>query len=50
MLTPLTDWPRTPEQWHAWFVRLDRKFGTDRRSPLHHDNRCPLHSRTAVAA
>ena len=24
----------------ALFKRLDRAFGTDTRSPLHHDNRC----------
>lgn len=22
---------------------LDKQFRTKRRSPLHHDNRCPLH-------
>lgn len=30
----------TPEQVCAEFKRLDAKFGTDARSPLHHDNRC----------
>lgn len=28
----------------AEYKRLDEKFGTDDRSPLHHDNRCPLHA------
>lgn len=25
------------------FKALDKKFGTDPRSPLHHDNRCTEH-------
>lgn len=31
---------RTEEEWHELFLRLDAEYGTDKRSPLHHDNRC----------
>lgn len=37
------DWPHTDAEWCAYFRKLDEKFGTHPRSPLHHDNRCPLH-------
>lgn len=36
----LVSWPQTPEAWCAYFKRLDTKYDTDKRSPLHHDNRC----------
>lgn len=36
--------------WHdpidacAEYKRLDDKYSTDQRSPLHHDMRCPVHA------
>ena len=33
-----------PQQACAEYRRLDAKFHTDARSPLHHDQRCPVHS------
>lgn len=36
----LVQWPTTDAGWCAHFRRLDAKYDTDRRSPLHHDNRC----------
>lgn len=38
----LIQWPKTPEGWCAHFKRLDARYNTDKRSPLHHDNRCTL--------
>lgn len=29
-------------------VNMDRHFGTSKLSPLHHDNRCPIHRVTNV--
>lgn len=34
----------TDEQQCSEFKRLDIKFATISRSPLHHDNRCPIHT------
>lgn len=39
-----TQWPTTPEGWCAWFRALDIEYRTDKRSPLHHDNRCTCHA------
>lgn len=32
-----------PEKWCAEFKRLDVEHKTPHNSPLHHDNRCPIH-------
>lgn len=34
---------RSPEQACALLRWLDRRYGTEPGSPLHHDGRCPLH-------
>ena len=36
------NWPRTSAQWCTYFKDMDARFDTDKRSPLHHDNRCPM--------
>lgn len=36
--------PTCAEHTHANLTYLDAYFHTDPRSPLHHDNACPLHS------
>ena len=33
--------PTTPDGWCLYYRWLDSEYGTDRRSPTHHDNRCP---------
>lgn len=33
-----------PQQACAEYKRLDDKYDTDELSPLHHDNRCPIHN------
>lgn len=38
-------WPTTEEGWCQHFIKLDAKFNTDPRSPLHHDNRCTIHAK-----
>lgn len=35
--------PVSDAGWCAHFRMLDAKYGTDVRSPLHHDSRCPVH-------
>lgn len=37
-LSTLYEWCETERE-------LDRTYGTDRQSPLHHDQRCTIHSR-----
>ena len=32
--------PFTEDEWCKHYKELDTKYGTDPRSPLHHDNRC----------
>lgn len=39
------EWPNTDQGWHALYLSLDQKFHTSKNSPLHHDNRCPIHGR-----
>jgi hypothetical protein len=39
-----------PQQACAEYKRLDAKYGTDARSPLHHDQRCPACSPFLVVA
>lgn len=34
---------RSARDYCELFHRLDKKYGTITRSPLHHDNRCPIH-------
>ena len=29
------------------YKRMDRQYGTDSRSPLHHDRRCVIHRRSS---
>lgn len=36
--------PVTPNHTCENLKALDNKYQTDKRSPLHHDNACPLHS------
>jgi hypothetical protein len=38
-------WPTTPEGWCDLYHVLDTKFSTEKRSPLHHDHKCPIHGR-----
>lgn len=38
----LTALPRKLTEWCEHFKMLDRVYGTDKWSPLHHDNRCDL--------
>lgn len=43
-------WPDTDEGWCEYFKELDRRYNAGdvqrpraTKSPLHHDNRCPIH-------
>ncbi|AEJ93428.1 hypothetical protein FGG33_gp08 [Mycobacterium phage Benedict] len=33
-----------------YWRQMDKKFGTDKRSPLHHDNRCTATSHSKAQA
>lgn len=33
----------SPEDWCEHLLALDEQYGTTSVSPLHHDNRCPVH-------
>lgn len=37
-------WPATDEGWCEYWKMLDTSYGTTTDSPLHHDNRCAIHS------
>lgn len=37
--------PKSDAEWCSYYKQLDRAFGTDKRSPLHHDNRCTNHKK-----
>lgn len=43
MAAPNIEYPTTDKGWCDYFIELDKVFGTDKRSPLHHDNRCSAH-------
>lgn len=38
-------WPTTDRGWCDWFRRLDITYLTSKRSPLHHNQRCPIHAK-----
>jgi hypothetical protein len=40
--------PRTDAGKCYNYQLLDKKYGTDNKSPLHHDTRCPLHGTDAM--
>lgn len=35
-------WPYSSAEWCTYLKGLDAYYGTDPRSPLHHDQRCTL--------
>lgn len=37
------EWPTTAAGWCNWYTCMDLAFLTQKSSPLHHDNRCPIH-------
>jgi hypothetical protein len=35
-------WPQDNQGWHDYLMNMDQEYGTEQRSPLHHDGRCPM--------
>lgn len=46
---PVIVWPSTDEEWCGYYREADRIYKETNLSPLHHDNRCPLHGWRARA-
>ena len=44
MSAHVINWPTTDSGWCEWFKRLDKEYDEPKNSPLHHDNRCPIHT------